>query len=287
MKGRRRDILRAKGAERVKKERNAMETWAVKVAREASLRRPRLRRVTVAVGQGSPEDRAIRAALLAADCRVEENWRPGIPAFFGHRGGAILTARDERGAELDSGQLLAALVLVEMENGGGKVAVPAGATAAVDLVAAGYGAQVLRLGRDGEAARERYTALPWLWFAPSAAVRLCERMGVSGQKLEGLIAKTPRFNACRREVPLESTAGAVLRSLAEENPRAVQGRGLRLHTGRGWVYLKPGREGERLQVLAEGPDLELAAELCDLCAERVRRLDRKLIALQVQKQSEN
>lgn len=51
---------------------------------------------------------------------------------------------------------MALTALIEMENGGGKLAVPSGATAAVDLVAAGYSAQVLRLERDGQKARELY-----------------------------------------------------------------------------------------------------------------------------------
>lgn len=101
-----------------------------------------------------------------------------------------------------------------MENGGGKVAVPAGASAAVELVAAGCGGTVLRLDRDGDQARELYAAQPWLRQAPAAAVRVCSRMAVSGQKLEVLAAKTPRFSAWRREVSLASDRGRVMQALA-------------------------------------------------------------------------
>ena len=165
--------------------------WAETVAHQASLGRPTLRRLTVAVGRETPEDQALRAALNALGCQVEESWRPGIVAFSASHGGFRLAAQDEKGALLDSGQLLTLVTLIEMENGKGKVAVPAGGSAAVDLVAAGYGGTVLRLDRDGEEARELYASLPWLWSAPSAAARICARMGTAGQKLEALIAKTP------------------------------------------------------------------------------------------------
>ena len=135
------------------------------------------------MGDATPEDRCLRAALSALGCKLEPAWRPGIPAFHASRGGFTLTAQDERGAVVDPGQLLAVLTLIEMENGAGKAAVPAGASAAVELVAAGYGGTVLRLDRDGDQARALYAAQPWLRQAPSAAVRLCSRMAVSGQSL--------------------------------------------------------------------------------------------------------
>ena len=258
--------------------------WARSVAREAALGRTVPRQITAAVGRDCPEDRALRAALLALGCQVEDRWRPGIPAFAASRGGFRLSAQDERGALLDSGQLLALVTLIEMENGGGKVAVPPGASAAVDLVAAGYGGQVLRLDRDGQEARDRYAALPWLWSAPSAAARICARMASSGQKLEVLISKTPQFNAWKREVPLTSDRGRVMQALAREQPQGAQGEGLRLRAGGGWVYLAPMARRSSLRVLAEGPDLELAAELCDFYANRAADLDRDVMRQCVQEE---
>lgn len=250
--------------------------WAETVAHQASLGRPFLRRLTVGVGRDTPEDRALGMALKALGCQVEEQWRPGIPAFSAGHGGFRLTAQDEKGALLDSGQLLTLVTLIEMENGGGKVAVPAGGSAAVDLVAAGYGGTVLRLDRDGEEARELYASLPWLWSAPSAAVRICARMGTAGQKLEALMTKTPRFHSWRREVPLLSDRGRVMQALAGDRARPGSGEGLRVRTGSGWVYLTPLARRQALRVLAEGPDLELAAELCDSFAQRAIQADRDI-----------
>lgn len=252
------------------------EQWGRWVVENAGLRRPALRRVTAAVGKTTPEDCALRAALTALGCKLEEEWRPGIVAFCAQRGGFSLTAQDERGAMVDSGQLLALVALIEMENGSGKVAVPAGASAAVELVAAGYGGTVLRLDRDGEQAADLYATQPWIRQAPAAAVRICSRMAVSGQKLETLVAKTPRFSSWRREVPLVSDRGQVMQALAREHARQPTGEGLRMRTGSGWVYLTPIARRSALRVIAEGPDLELAAELCDFYAGRAAEVDRSI-----------
>lgn len=252
------------------------QQWARWVVQQASLGRPALRKITVAVGKDCPEDRAIRAALSALGCELEENWRPGIIAFHAGKGGFSLTAQDERGAVVDAGQVLALLVLIEMENGSGRAGVPAGASAAVELVAAGYGGTVLRLGRDGEQARTLYAAQPWLRQAPAAAVRICARMGASGQKLERLVAKTPHFSTWRREVPLHTDRGRVMEALAQRQGQRTQGEGLRIRSGGGWVYVSPMVRRASLRIVAEGPDLELAAELCDFYAAKTVELDQDI-----------
>ena len=263
------------------------ELWAGQTVETSRLRRPALRRITAAVGEATPEDQALWLALSALGCRLEREWRPGIAAFHAQRGGFVLTAQDERGAVVDPGQLLAALTLIEMENGSGKTAVPAGASAAVELVAAGYGGTVLRLDRDGDQASTLYAAQPWLRQAPAAAVRLCSRMAVSGQKLETLVSKTPRFSSWRREVPLSSDRGRVMRALAREQARVPAGEGLRMRTGSGWVYLTPAARRSALRIIAEGPDLELAAELCDFYAGRAAELDRAISEQCAQQEDKN
>ena len=150
-------------------------------------------------------------------------------------------------------------------------------TAAVDLVAAGYSAQVLRLERDGEAARTLYRALPWLRDGAFAAARIAARMGATGEKLEALAARTPRFSAWKREVPLHSSRGQVMQALLRETGvRPDGGEGIRVRRGNGWVYLTPMARRAAVRVLAEGPDLETAAELCDFFAGETARLDRDL-----------
>ena len=251
--------------------------WAQEAARQAALCRhtPR-RRVIAAVEGDSPESGALRALLSALGCGLERQWRSGSPAFRAGHGGFFLTARDEKGANADPGQLLALVTLIEMENGKGRVAVPGGASAAVELVAAGFDGEVLRLDRDGPRARALYAALPWVREGLSAAARIVSRMAVSGESLGTLLSKTPRFHGWQREVPLRSGRGEVMEALAEQCGSGSAGEGIHLRTGTGWVCLTPLARRPALRVLAEGPDLELAAELCDFYAGRAAALDRML-----------
>lgn len=263
------------GTERQLEERP--EDYARDVGRRGALYRTLRHAPEVAVTGKTAVDRSIRLALEELGCRVTDRWRKGIPAFSGSRGGFRLTAQDESGAMISARQLLTVVALVELENGGGRLAVPEQASAALELVAAGFGKQVLRLGRDGEPARQLYRDLPWLRDAAFAAVRLCARMGASGERLEQLNAKTPRFSVWRREIPLMSDRGEIMRRMAEGQRECTNaGAGIRLRIGNGWVQLIPLDRRSALRVVAEGPDLELAAELCDRYAEKAAQLDRKL-----------
>ncbi len=245
-------------------------------ARRCMLRRLSRRSVTVAIPGGSAPDRALRGMLEELGCSVTDRWRQGIPEFRASHGGFLLTARDERGVTLTAPHLLAMAALVELEHGGGRLAVPDDASAAVELVAAGFGKTVQRLGRDGEQARQLYRSLPWLRDAAFAAARLCARMAVTGERLEQLAGKTPRFSGWRREVTLTGQRATVMARLTSElGPNCRVGEGLRLRDRGGWVYLVPLARRRAVRVVAESDDMELAAELCDLYANRVAELDRE------------
>lgn len=251
------------------------EQWAAEITKEASLPHPMLRRLTVAVEGPSPANQALVQTLRSLGCQVEGAWRPGIPGFSARWGGFALQARDERGVLLSPDQLLALEVLLEMEHGQARVTVPSNATAAVDLVAAGYNGRVERLnGKRNDPALERYAAQPWLWAAPSAAVRICARMRTSGQRLDTLMGKTPCFSRHSRDIsfPTGQAQAAIL--LAGDHFTPLAGGGARLRKSSGWVSLVP--RSTTLQVTAEGPDLELAAELCDWYAHRATALSQVL-----------
>lgn len=272
------------GLGRIQVERSAYARDAVNLA---ALPRFRLHPVTAAVPGDGPENRALRRCLTMLGCTVTDHWRKGIPAFGAEYGGFCLTAQDERGALLESEQLLTLMCLIEMEQGGGQVAVPDEASAAVELVTAGFGGCCLRLGRDGGRARELYAALPWLRDAAFAAVRICSRMAITGESLEELMAKTPRFSVRRREVPVHVDHRRVLRELAKYHRQELSGSGLRVRTGNGWVYVAPIVQRQALRVMAESADMELAAELCDFYVERTIRTDRALFRQDAQEEMEN
>ena len=99
-------------------------------------------------------------------------------------------------------------------------------------------------------------------------------MGVTGERLRALTGKIPRFRTASREVPLAGERGRVMQALAGTHPAArPAGEGLRIRTGGGWVYMTPLTRRAALKVVAEGPDLETAAELCDFYAEKAKQLD--------------
>ncbi len=260
--------------------------YATDAVRRGALHRIPLRTITVAVPGENPADRSLCRCLSMLGCNVVKEWKRGIPAFGSAHGGFYLTAQDERGTLLEPEQLLPLVCLIEMENGSGQVAVPDGASAAVDLVAAGLGGQAMRLGRDGRKAQELYAAMPWLRDASFAAVRICARMAVTGESLEALMNKTPRFAARKREIPLSADRGRVMQALAQEHSRELAGEGLRIRTGNGWVYLVPLTRRRALRVVAESPDMELAAELCDLYAGQCARTDRAVFRQDAQEREE-
>ena len=162
--------------------------WAGETARQLSLRGngPPWRRRQAAVPGDRGADRDLAKVLSALGWQVETRWRPGLPAFFAARGGFRLIAQDETGTPIPPERLLALVALIEMENGGGVIALPACRSAGAALAAAGCGGQVLTLERDGERARRLYAARPWLWSAPAAAGRICARMAASGERLSTL-----------------------------------------------------------------------------------------------------
>ena len=250
-------------------------SYAADGARRARLTRAPLRRLEVSVPGEAPADRVLAQALESLGCQVRRESRPGVPAFQTLRGGFALTAVDEEGEVLPPEELLAAVALIEYENGGGRVAVPAAAPAAIDTLAAGYHGGALRLGRDGAEAEARYGELPWLRDGIFAACRICARLGMTGERLRGLTGKLPRFAICRREVPLRRDGEEVLARLLRELPGArAAGEGLRLRQGEGWLTLSLRASPAVLRVVGEARTAELARELCDFCARKAEEAAR-------------
>lgn len=241
------------------------EDWAEAVADE-SLFGLRLRRPRISV-EGEPMLKAALGQVLEqAGFRVEKHWRAGVPAFWLEQGGFSLAARDERGAVVDSGQLLSLVTLIEMENGGRKVALPPWSSVSARLVAMGHGGQVLEL--EEPEGRELYAALPWLREGSSAAVRIGARMAASGQSLERLVSVTPRFQQWKREDVMEWDRERVLAGLRTQGSVKNEAEGFQLRVRQSWIHVRPVKNG-RVQVMAEGADMEAAEELCDMCLRRL------------------
>lgn len=231
--------------------------------------------ITVAVPDGGPADRELARALELLGCQVLKERRAGVPAFRTERGGFHLRAWDETGRELPPERVLTLCAMLELRENG-TAAVPAGAPAAIDLLAAGKPGAVLRLGRDGEKARACYARQLTLRDGVFAACRLCARMREAGERLHIIEGRAPLFRTKRAEVPLAGSRGAVMQALRRGAPEAQStGEGLRLPVREGWVYVVPLTRRSALRVVGEGFDMETAAELCDLYVDKAKQLDRE------------
>ncbi len=243
--------------------------------RKVLLRNMSLLPMTISVLGDTPSDRTLTTLLETMGITVKKRKMPGTAAFSTARGGRTLMAWDENGAPVAPETLLTLVCLIELEYGGGQIALPSWAPMAADALAEAWGRKILRLGADGAAADELYAKTSWLWDGVMAAGRICARMGILGEPLRALISKLPHFSLRRREVPLQSSRGEVMRQLAGDRSAQIQGEGLRFAEGSGWVYLTPLARRAALKVISEGADAELAAELCDVYVRKVSELDKK------------
>lgn len=222
--------------------------------------------VAVSVPGGGAADALMAAALEELGCVVLRKRVTGVPGFAAEYGGLRLTAWDEEGNAVGPDQILALLSYIEVAQGSGRVAVPGDAPAAIDALG-----PVLRLGRDGKEAEELYLELPWLRDASFAAARICARLGQTGERLRTLEARIPRFVRLKREVPLRSGRGEVMREFAARGEQLPEG--VRIQSGAAYVYLAPLSRRAALRVIAEAADMETARELCDFYAEQAKSAD--------------
>ncbi|NCB63667.1 MAG: hypothetical protein EOM52_08640 [Clostridia bacterium] len=222
--------------------------------------------VAVSVPGGSAADALMVAALEELGCVVLRKRAPGVPGFAAEYGGLRLIAWDEEGKVVGPDQILALVSYIEVEHGGGRVAIPDDAPAAIDALGT-----VLRLGRDGKEAEELYLELPWLRDAAFAAARICARLGQTGERLRTLEVRVPRFVRLKREVPLHKGRGEVMQGFAARGEQMPEG--VRIQSGESYVYLAPLSRRAALRVIAEAADMETARELCDFYVNQAKEMD--------------
>jgi len=228
----------------------------------------------VEVRGGGGANRALKQALTRMDVSLATHaW--DLPVFETARGGMSLRAEDEEGHVLEPEQLLTVLTMLEFESGAKTVAVPYAAPVALDNLAAGFGARVLRLGRD-PGAYALYYRLPYLRDGVFAACRLVGAMAASGERLHNLRARTPVFRTAQREVPIKGDRAAIMQQFAAglntEEAELVEG--VRVPAGHGWVHVSPASGRPILKIHGEGSNMEAAEEICIDFARRLEALDR-------------
>lgn len=229
--------------------------------------------VTAAVPGESLWDQTLAALLERMGCRALRRAAAGVPSFSAAHGGFRLEGRQEDGAHVDSGRLLALVALLELEKGN-PVAVPANAPAVIDELRVQTGAPVLRLGRD-KGAEAVYERSPWLRDALFAAGYLTAAMGRQGKTLAELLERLPPFTISFSEIPLQGGRGALMEAFTGRFRRAEPaGTGVRLRSGGGWVYVHPLIRRRSVFLQTEGADAEIAQELCGFYEDEIKRLDR-------------
>lgn len=246
--------------------------YAADAARLARYTRTPTTPVAVSVAGEGEADRVMAAALEELGCVVIRKQTAGVPAFAAEYGGLRLAAWNEDGEPVPPDQILALVSLIELENGGGRIALPQGAPEAIRTLAGDRHGEVLTLARDGKRAEELYVSLPWLRDAVFAAARICARLGQTGERLSVLTGKTPRFVVLRREIPLKKSRGEIMQALAGETGEQTE-EGLRILNQESAVWLVPMSRRASLRVAVEAASAETAAELCDFYTRKIAQLD--------------
>ena len=219
------------------------------------------------------EGRSAAASLLCQclnDCGITATRSHALPAVQISRDGMELCMRDEEGQMHSHTQLLAALTLLELEHGAGRLAVPYHAPDVVELLATQLGGTVLRLGRDATAA-DTFRLAPVTADGIYLAVRILTGLEHYGS-LATLMQRVPRHFQRSRELQLDNRS-AVLRRLATAQAQAETEfvSGLKIRTSGGSVHITPvGKQLLRIQ--AECGNEEYAEELCAQFAQKIETL---------------
>jgi len=207
----------------------------------------------------------------------------GVPVFETAGGGMALRAEDEEGHLLNPEQLLAILILLELEAGTRTIAVPYAAPMALDTLAAGFNATLLRLGRD-PGASVFYYRLPHLRDGVFAACRLIGAMAASGESLYTISQRVPVFRTARRELTVTGNRATLMQALAKDVGEAESEfiEGIRLPVASGWAHISPSAGRPVLNIHAESTNTEAAEEICLDFVQRLETLDQKKSSGQTQ-----
>lgn len=247
-----------------------IETYVRAAAKGASLSG-----LKAAVDGHGAANRAVRSALNAAGCEIVAP-RRGIPIFTAGRDGFLLSAVDESGRELDTEKMFMLAALSELERGAKRLAAPYSAPFILEDLAAGYGAEILRL-ESGGGARELYSAQRFLWDSTFAVVRICALMKLTGSTLAELADTLPSYAKMERELAVSHGRASVMRSILSDCAEMAEDftSGLRITTDKGFVHVAPCKNREAIRILGEGADMEAATELCASFEELAKKADSK------------
>lgn len=251
------------------------DAYVCAAARRARFDYDNSQSLNVAVTGKGPENRALKNALLMLGCSVADK-RNGLPVLEVTNGGYSLTVTDEEGYRLSDDQLKVAAAFVELSHGVKALAVQYDAPDAIDSLAGGFNAEILRVGRDGQRAEILLSEQMVMQNGVFMGARLCAWLKSRGEKLCDLRKKIPKFSSMAKEIMLKGSRGAVMRLMASScsGMASETTSGLRLETDRGYVYISPLRERSALKIRTESYNEETAEELCAEFERRTREMDK-------------
>jgi mannose-1-phosphate guanylyltransferase/phosphomannomutase len=211
--------------------------------------------------------------------------------------GESLVLVDDRGRTIEGARLLALVtILVAQSTPGARIAVPVMAPAALESVAAAYGATVIRTRSDRRslmALAEREGAalsfaggsnyeLIFPEFQPVfdslyAAAKIMELIAKQGRSLSELVDELPAWHLVARRVhcPWDRKGQIMRRLLDETHGENVElTDGIRIGRNGGWVLVLPDASDPIFNVYAEGDSADEAEKHAGELAHRIEELAR-------------
>ena len=190
----------------------------------------------------------------------------GVPSFTVAPGGGGLYAFDEDGRELEPDRVFVITAMCALEDGqGDTAAVPYDAPSVLEEIAEQRCGRILRVGRDGVAAKELYSKQTFMHDGIFAAVKICGSMAKSGRSLKELNAMVPDFAFVTKEVFLTGDRASVMRELTSSLSSEMAAEfdcGLKVTSKSGTAYIRPSFNAGSIIVKAEGCDEYRAQRLC-------------------------
>lgn len=188
---------------------------------------------------------------------------------------------DERGQFIGEEYTLALATEAVLRKRPGKVAANLSTSRMVDVIAAKYGAEVIRtpvgeanvvnamiehgcvIGGEGNGGviDPRIT---WVRDSLSAMSLVLQLMADTGQSLSGLVADLPRFAMIKQKAPcprerIDQATAAVAQAFASE--RISTADGTRVDFDAGWVHVRASNTEPIIRVMAEAEDAKVAEDL--------------------------
>ena len=228
----------------------------------------------VVCGEGSTSN-ALKTVLKNNGCMIAASGSD-IPRFEISDDGMFLFLQNSPKTISDefamSGLLLAAEFIASEKK---TLAVPYNFPASLDIIASQLGGKLLRVERDGKAAKDIYIQSKYLRDGIYAAVKLCEFLSSSELSLAELIKYLPGYYMFTLETDCKSDKGGIMRSIIGQagnfNCELVDG--LRINLDGGYVHISPSAAKQKIKITAESQSEEFAEEICIDYINRAKKAD--------------